>query len=125
MTLDPNVFDTYEAIATSKHITIANGTLVPIKGEGKITLSPNLAIKQVLHVPNLSTNLVSIHQLTKDLNCHAIFSPHMCEFQPMKIGHNVLYFLARMGNCPSGNQPMVACSSQFTSNPFSHIWLHH
>ena len=63
MTLDPNVFDTYEPIVTSTQITIANGTLVPIKGQGKVTLSLNLPIKRLLHVPNFSTNLVSIHQL--------------------------------------------------------------
>lgn len=52
------VFDTYEPIITSKQITIANGTLVSIIGRGTVILSPHITLKNVLHVPNLSTNLV-------------------------------------------------------------------
>ena len=77
MTPNSHVFDTYQPLIISKQVTIANGTLVSIFGKGKVTLNPNFSIKQVLHVPNLSTNLVSMHQLTKDLNCHTIFSPHL------------------------------------------------
>ena len=74
---DLTIFDTYKPLGIPKHITIANGTFIPIKGQGKVILSPILPIKQVLHVPNLSTNLISIHQLIKELNCRVIFSPSM------------------------------------------------
>ena len=80
MTPDLHVFETYKPLETSKQITIANGTSIPITGWGRVNLSPILLIKQVLHVPNLSTNLVFVHHLTKDSNCRAIFSSHMCEF---------------------------------------------
>jgi len=80
MTPDPLVFYTYEPTVTSKRITIANGTSVSIKGQGTFTLSPNITLQKVLYVPNLSTNLVSIHRLTIDLNCHANFSLIVCEF---------------------------------------------
>ena len=69
------VFDTNKPLETPKQIIIANGTSIPIKGQGRVTLSPNLPVKQVLHIPNLSTNLISVHQFTKDLNCRVIFSP--------------------------------------------------
>ena len=103
MTPDLLVFDTYEPIVTSKRITIANGTSVSIKGQGTFTLSPNITLQKVLHVPNLSTNLVSIHRFTNDLNCHANFSPNVCEFQALKTGKMIgaareqhgLYFLEK------------------------------
>ena len=86
MTPNPLVFDTYKPIVTSKQITIANGTSVSIRGQGTVILSPNITLQKVLHVPNLSANLVSIHRLTNDLNCHAKFSSNMCEFQALKTG---------------------------------------
>ena len=42
-----------------------------------ITLNP------VLHVPNLSCNLLSISQLTKRSNCSAKFLPSHCVFQDL------------------------------------------
>ena len=69
MTPNPCVFSTYQPLKTTKMITITNGTTVPIVGHGSVDLSPNLSIKPVLHVPHLSINLLSIHQLTKTLNC--------------------------------------------------------
>ena len=69
MTPNPHVFSTYQPLKTSKRIAIANGTLVPIVGHGRVNLSPNLSIQLVLHVPHLSANLFSIQQLIKDLNC--------------------------------------------------------
>ena len=99
---NPTVFDTYKPLET-KQIIIANGTSIPIKGQGRITLSPNLPIKQVLDVPNLLTNLISVHQLTEDLNYRVIFSPHSCEFPEIATGRmmgaaeekNGLYVLKR------------------------------
>ena len=40
-----------------------------------------IVLKNVLHVPKLSTKLVSIHRLTKDLNCHVIFYLSHCVFR--------------------------------------------
>ena len=74
MSSNPNVFDTYQPLVTLKQIVIADGTSIPIKGQGQVTLSPKLSVQRVLHVPNLSTNLISVHQLTKDLNCRIILS---------------------------------------------------
>ena len=69
MSSNPNVFSTYQTLVTPKWIVIANGTSILIKSQGYVTLNPKLIIKRVLHVPNLSANLISVHQLTKDLNC--------------------------------------------------------
>lgn len=112
MTPNPHVFSTYQPLETSKRITIANGTSVPIVGHGRVNLSPNLCIKQVFHVPHLSANLLSIRQLTKDLNCQAIFSPNLCEFWAMNTRKRIgvsrekdgLYCLTREVLCPSRDQ---------------------
>ena len=85
MSYDLNVFETYKPLGTSKRITIANGNSIPMTGQGRVTLSLVLPTKQVLHIPNLSTNLIYVHQLTKDLNCRVIFSPHTGEFQALEM----------------------------------------
>ena len=71
--------------------------------------SPPLPLKSVLHVPKLSINLLSIHQVTKDLNYKVNFYPTYCVFQDRVTermnGHakekNGLYFLKTRGG--SGN----------------------
>ena len=67
-------------MSVSKKITVANGNTIPIASQGNVIFNSSLPIQQVLHVPNLSNNLISVHQLNKNLNCHVIFSPHTCEF---------------------------------------------
>ena len=66
-------------------IRIADGSLSSVAGKGNIKLS-NMTIFSVLHVPNLTCNLVSISKLTNDLNCVAKFYPSYCEFQDLLSG---------------------------------------
>lgn len=54
-------------------VKIAYGTFSTIVGVGSIPVSKTLTLHNVLHVPNLSCNLLSISKLTQDLNCLAIF----------------------------------------------------
>jgi len=101
-------------------------------GQDKVNLCPYLSINGVLHVTNLATNLISIHQLTKDLHCNAIFSPHMCKFQVRDTGKMIgvakeqhrLYVLQGESTCPQMRQLRIVCSSQSASD-LSNIWLHH
>ena len=75
------------------------------------TLFPSLSLKNVLHVLKSSINLLSIYQVTKDLDYRVIFYPTHYVFQywvmGRMIGHvkekNGLYFLETTGG--SGNQP--------------------
>lgn len=50
-------------------------------GVGYIQFSPSLLFKDVLHVPKLSTSLLSIHKLTYDINCNVLFYPSHYVFQ--------------------------------------------
>ncbi|KAK3018888.1 hypothetical protein RJ639_002840 [Escallonia herrerae] len=67
----------------NKKIKIADGSLSLIAGTGSIVLSPSIILHDVLHVPKLSCNLLSISKLTNDLKCQANFYSSRCEFQEM------------------------------------------
>ena len=124
-------FSTYTPCPSNRKIIVANGSLVTVAGVGDIFITPNLVLKDVLHVPKLSANLISIQKLTKDLHCQVIFYPFYCVFQDQdserRIGlakeQNGLYYL---------ETPLTAkritntLSSSFlsTSNKEA-IWLHH
>lgn len=45
---------------SGNHITVANGTYIPINEHGSISLLPSLSLKDVLHVPKLSDNLIFV-----------------------------------------------------------------
>ena len=47
----------------------ANGVTYPITGAGTVTLSPSLSLSNTLLVPSLSNRLMSVSQVTTDLNC--------------------------------------------------------
>jgi len=78
MTPLPLYFSTYSPYPSNKKISTANGTLITADGHGEIHINPSLTLRNVLHVPQLSTNLISIQKLTKDLSCTAIFDSNMC-----------------------------------------------
>ena len=71
---------TYSPCLGTSKIKIANGSISTVAGKGFVYLSPLLTLKDVLHVPNLSCNLLSISKLTLDQGCIAKFSPSCCDF---------------------------------------------
>ena len=81
MTSKSQLFNTYTPSPSNKKIVVVNGSLVTVAGFGDIYITPTLILKNVLHVPKLSVNLVSIQNLTHDLKCYAIFFPSYCVFQ--------------------------------------------
>ncbi|KZV49361.1 hypothetical protein F511_10901 [Dorcoceras hygrometricum] len=86
MTGSYGLFSSYAPCAGNKKIRIADGSLSPIAGIGSITISKTLTLHDVLHVPNLSCNLLSVSKLTTDLKCCVLFSPHLCQFQDSASG---------------------------------------
>ncbi|KAF7841125.1 Auxin-induced protein 6B [Senna tora] len=85
----------------TRKITIADGSVTTVAGHGNVCLNNQIVLKDVLHVPKLCTNLISVHKLTVDSQCSAIFHPTHCVFQEQStkrmIGHakeqNGLYYL--------------------------------
>ena len=130
MTHSPIRFRTYNPCPGNRKITVADGSPITVAGQGTVNLSNSLSLNNVLHVPKLSSNLISIHQITKDLNCRVIFYSTHCVFQDLVTGRTIglakvndgLYYLEEMsGNKKNKNQLSLTCSS----NNKSEIWLHH
>ena len=131
MTHNPNHFKTYSPCPSNRKIVVVDGTTTTLAGKGDVQVTPNRVLKNVFHVPHLSTNLVSIQKLTQDLTCRVIFDASFCEFQDQgsgrKIGlakeHNRLYYLN------TSSQPELVKSnlstSFFSSSKEYVIWLHH
>ena len=74
-------FKNYNPCPRSRKIVIADGSLTTIALVGDVQISPTLTLKNVLHVPKLSTNRVPIQKLTRDLSCIVTFFPTYCVFQ--------------------------------------------
>ena len=60
-----NLFSTYSPCGCNLKVKIPYGTLSPIAGKWSIRISEYITLNPVLHVPNLSCNLLFIFQLTK------------------------------------------------------------
>ena len=84
-----DIFLIYTPCPSNRKITIADGTTSMVAGIGNFQITHILILKNVLHVPCLSTNLISIHKLTSDLMCHAVFSASSCEFLDKNSGKKI------------------------------------
>ena len=83
MTNSSKVFSNYIPCTGNQKIKIVDGTLVTVAGSGDVFLTSSLTSRNVLHVPKLSVNLLSIPQTTKDLNCSVNFTQSECSFQDL------------------------------------------
>ena len=68
MTFDFNDFS-HTTLPKQSHVATANGVPCPVTGAGTVTLSPSLSLSYTLLVPSLSHKLMSVSQVTADLNC--------------------------------------------------------
>ena len=132
MTPYSNHFSTYSPCPSNKKIATADGTLVTVAGLGDIHINPSITLKNVLHVPKLSTNLVSIHKLTKDLSCTVIFDSNHCEFRDKVLGTmigrarewNDLYYLEETNGSPNDCLHQSFMTDSLLSNK-EKIFLYH
>ena len=101
MTGSATIFCTYGKCVDDIRVTVADGTHSTVAGQGHIDLS-SLKLQNVLHVPFLQCNLLSVRKITKDLNCAVTFFPSHCVFQDLSLGRmignaeerNGLYYLS-------------------------------
>ncbi|KAA0052230.1 reverse transcriptase [Cucumis melo var. makuwa] len=82
-------FVSYTPCAGNEKIRIADGSLAPIAGKGQIVLFDGFSLKNVLHVPSLSYNLLSISKITHELHCKATFLPESVCFQDLNSGRTI------------------------------------
>lgn len=64
MTSSSKLFSSYSLCAGNKKVNIADGSLSAIVGKGLI-ISSSHTLHNVLHVPNLSSNLLSVNNYTR------------------------------------------------------------
>jgi len=80
MTYDPHDFNNLST-PIKTHIETASGELVAVQGEGSIVFSKELKLENCLYVLALSSKLLSISQVTKELNCVVLMFPTFCLLQ--------------------------------------------
>ena len=73
MTCDPHKFTSFSPDCSKTFIINANGVSSPIESVGIVCLSPSLSIPNVLFVPTLNCNFLSVSKLTKSHSCIASF----------------------------------------------------
>ena len=81
MTWESSMFSSYSPCASNLKIKIADDSLSAVAGKGAIIISPLLTLQDVLHVPNLSCNLLFVSKLTRDKRCQTHFLDTHCLFQ--------------------------------------------
>lgn len=103
-----------------------------IAGVGDVKISSSLTLKNVLHVPKLSTNLFSVQKLTRDLCYRVIFHHNYCVFQNQNsgkmIGHarerDGLYYLEASSQSNITNRKLPSFVLELYSSNEEKVWLH-
>ena len=70
--------------SSQNSVSTANGTSIPIIGEGSLSLTNTLNLDYDLVVPSLNYNLLSVSQITTVLFCVVIFWPEFCVFKDIR-----------------------------------------
>ncbi|CAN6709377.1 unnamed protein product [Malus baccata var. baccata] len=83
MTFDKNLF-TSITTSSRKCIATATGTTASVLGAGTVNLTPALSLHHCLLVPSLSHNLLSIPQVTEQLDCVVLMYPLFCLLQDIQ-----------------------------------------
>lgn len=89
MTGNSHFFLSYSPSSGQQKVQLAKGTFFTVAGKGTICLSPTIFLQDVLHIPKLIYNLVSVCKLTTDLLCSVNFSKNACVFQDLKTGRRI------------------------------------
>ena len=82
-------FSDLKAITAHRGVSLADGSSSPVIGQGNVSISSSLQLKNVLHAPSFPQSLLSVSCLTKELNCRVIFDPVCCHFQDLLTGKKI------------------------------------
>jgi len=80
MTHYPHDFNSFSSLVKT-HIETASGELVAVQEGGSIVFSEKLKLNNCLYIPILSSKLLSISQITKELNCVVLMFLTFCLLQ--------------------------------------------
>ncbi|KAM1515010.1 hypothetical protein ACFX10_014157 [Malus domestica] len=81
--------------STNTIVSVVNGNVVPIIGDGDVSLSDTLNLDSVLVVPSLDYNLLSVAQITVALHCLVIFWPFFCVFKDIRTRKTIGYLIRK------------------------------
>lgn len=94
ITKSSKYFHTYVACPSRRKIITAYRSWNIIAEKDNIKISSHLVFEDVLHVPEINTNIMSVIRLSNDLNCKTTFFPFPLWF--LGLGHtetrNWLYY---------------------------------
>ncbi|WP_438802665.1 hypothetical protein [Heyndrickxia coagulans] len=83
MTGKPSLLSSLQPTSSKSIITLADGSKSRALGSGTVSPTSCLPLSSILHVPNLSFNLLSVSKFAHDLNCSVSFFPDYCLFQDL------------------------------------------
>src|SRR5262249_49510229 len=76
-------FSTLQSHISNSNVTLADGLTFCVIGSDTITPTLSIALSFVLHVPQLSFNLIFVSKLTRMLNYYILFFSNYCLFQDL------------------------------------------
>ncbi|KAM2593817.1 hypothetical protein TB1_042915 [Malus domestica] len=77
MTYDASLFH-HMTSPPKENVITANGDVALVMGAGSISLTPSLSLHNTLLVPSLSNHLLSVSQVTEQLECVVQMFPTFC-----------------------------------------------
>ena len=90
MTFDPRDLLSHDP-TNDTHINLAIGDRACVDCEGPVDISSSLKLKHGLLIPNLSYKLLSISQITKELNRTVLMTAHGCFMQDAQTQKIICY----------------------------------
>ena len=114
LTTNLNNFSLQSQYKGLEQVTVGNGQSLPINHIGNGTLSTkyhNFILKNVLHVPRIAMNLLSIHKFYLNNNCSCHFDAHELKIQDIPTGRLIYKGLSENGVYP-------IYSKNFIKSPF-------
>ena len=102
-------------------IAVGNGQFLPINHTGNSSLSTKFhkfQLRNVLHVPRVASNLLSVHKLCLHNNCSCHFDVYKFHIWDIPTGRILYKGLSKNGLYPIYSKPVQASSTQLTSSSF-------
>ena len=89
MTGNRGLFKTLRLCPENLRVKVANGVVTKVAGIGSVLLTEHLEVHNVLFVPALTCNLISVSKLIKGKRCRVIFDEIGCTFQDLNSGRTI------------------------------------
>ena len=119
MTGNRGLFKTLRMCHENLRVKVANGVVTNVAGIGSVVITECLEIHNVLFVPDLTCNLISVSKLIKSKQCRVLFNDIGCVFQDLNSGKMIgsskewdgLYYLEGLHQKNSGGKRALASSN--------------